>query len=239
MQLKTEAFVISSLRYAEADLIVKLYTLKEGVNSYLLRGVLKSKKGKIKPSFFQPLSLLEIDAIHNNKNTLFRLKEVKPTSHYESLHTNIIKGSVVTFISEVLNQVLIDNQPDEELFSFLKKYTQILDKSNHFNLFPQYFLLKLSSFLGFHPDDSNNTLPQFNLAEGKFDVASKSHYCIKQEELVNFKSILGIDFDSMSRLTMAKTERLKLLENLLLYFSLHIEGFKKPKSLHVIQELFR
>jgi len=238
MQLKTEAFVISSLRYADADLIVKLYTRKDGLNSYLLRGILKSKKGKIRTSFFQPLTLLEIDAIHSNKNSLNRLKDVKPITHYETLHTNIIKGSVITFISEILSHVLIENEPDEELFLFLKKATNWLDKNSNFNLFPQYILVQLSSFLGFYPDSTNDTLPQFNLEEGRFDVSSKSSLCIDQEELIHFKDILGTDFDSLSSLLIPKLGRLKLLENLLLYFSLHSEGFKRPKSLTVIQELF-
>ena len=238
MQLKTEALVIHSMRYAEADLIVKLYTHKEGIHSYLVKGVLKSKKGKIRSSFFQPLSLLEVDAIHNHKNSLARLKEVKPVLHFTSLHTNIIKGCISSFISEILNQVLIDNQPDEELFLFLKKAVHWLDQTHKPTLFPHFFLLEISSHLGFYPDSTNNDLPQFNLAEGKFEVASKSEYCIENEELNSLLILTKTSFSSLSNLKISKFERVKLLENLILYFSLHLEGFKKPKSLNVIQELF-
>ncbi len=238
MQLKTEALVIHSIRYGEADLIVKLYTQKEGIHSYLIRGVLKSRKGKIRSSFFQPLSLLEVDAIHNNKNSLARLKEVKPVLHFTSLHTNIIKGCISSFISEILNQVLIDNQPDEELFSFLKKTIYWLDQSEKPTLFPHYFLLHLSLFLGFFPDNCNNSLPQFNLADGKFEVASKSGYCIENEELIAFLALMETKLDNLPNLLISKFDRLRLLENLMLYFSLHMDGFKKPKSLTVIQELF-
>ena len=238
MQLKTEAFVIHSIRYAEADLVVKLYTKKEGFNSYLLRGILKSKKGKIRTSFFQPLSLLEIDAVHNNKGVLNRLKEAKPTIHYQSIHTHIIKGSVVAFVSEILNQVLIDNQPDEGLFDFIQKSTIWLDQNEKISLFPHFFLIQISKFLGFFPDITNNTLPYFDLVEGQFEITLRSGYYLKQTELVNFKKILGINFDTLSMLIIPKSERIKLLENLLLYYSLHFDGFKKPKSLNVIQELF-
>jgi len=238
MQLKTEAIVIHSLRYAEADLIVKLFSKKEGVNSYLIKGVLKSKKGKIRASFFQPLSLLDIDAIHNNKNSLFRLKEVKSSIHYKSLHTNIIKGGIVTFVTEVLNQVLTDCQVEEDIYDFVKKAAIWLDQNENNSLFPQFFLIQLCEFLGFYPDTTNDDLPFFDLQEGKFEVFSKSMYCIQEKELVNFKKILGIDFDSLSVFTMPKLERLKLLENILVYFFLHIEGFRRPKSINVIQELF-
>jgi len=238
MQLKTEALVIHSLRYGEADLIVKLFTQKEGLNSYLIRGVLKSKKGKIRSSFFQVLSLLEVDAIHNNKGALSRLKEVKPVVHYTSLHTNIIKGCITSFIAEVLSQVLIDNQADGDLFFFLKKITLWLDQYEKVSLFPHFFLLQLSTYLGFYPDNSNIGLPQFNLAEGKFEIVSKSGYCIENEELHALTTLMQIKLDTLHQITLPKFDRIRLLEHLILYFSLHIEGFKKPKSLAVIQELF-
>lgn len=237
MQLKTEALVIHSLRYGEADLIVKLYTQKEGYYSYLVRGVLKSKKGKIRSSFFQPLSLLEIDAIHNTKGNLSRLKEVKPVCHFTSLHTNIIKGCITSFITETLSQVFIDSQADDELFYFLKNTTIWLDQNDKISVFPHFFLLKLSAFLGFYPDDSNSDLPQFNLTEGKFDVGSKSGYYLINEELDAFVTLIKIELKDLHKSYFSKFERNQLLENLILYFSLHLEGFKKPKSLSVIKEL--
>ena len=57
MLVKTRAIIIHSIRYREADLIVKAYTKSSGLKSYLVRGVLKSKKGKLRASMFQPLSI--------------------------------------------------------------------------------------------------------------------------------------------------------------------------------------
>lgn len=237
MQLKTEALVIHSLRYSEADLIVKLYTQKEGYYSYLVRGVLKSKKGKIRSSFFQPLSLLEIDAVQNTKGNLSRLKEVKPVRHFTSLHTNVIKGCITSFITEILSQVFIDCQADDELFCFLKNTTIWLDQNDKISIFPHFFLLKLSYFLGFYPDSSNRNLPLFNLSEGKFEVGSKSGYCLVHDELSTFSKLMEIELKDLNKNYFSKFERNQLLENLILYFSLHLEGFKKPKSLEVIKEL--
>ena len=237
MQLKTEALVIHSLRYGEADLIAKLYTQKEGLHSYLIRGVLKSKKGKIRSSFFQPLSLLEVDAIHNNKGKLCRLKEVKPVCHFTSLHTNIVKGCITSFIAEIINQVFVENQPDEELFFFLKNTVFWLNQNEKVSIFPHFFLIKLSAFLGFYPDTTNSNLPQFNLIEGKFELGSKSGFCITNEELNAFTYLMKIELSNLHDHSLEKFERNRLLENLILYFSLHIENFKKPKSLGVIKEL--
>ena len=66
MLVSTKAIVLSKLKYKDHDLIVKCYTEKFGVKSYLLRNILKSKKGKFKPAYFQLLTLLEIQADHKN-----------------------------------------------------------------------------------------------------------------------------------------------------------------------------
>ena len=55
------------------------------------RNILKSKKGKLKVSLFQPLTILEIEASHKNKGNLERIKEAKVYYSYQTLHTQIIK----------------------------------------------------------------------------------------------------------------------------------------------------
>ena len=45
--LTTKAIVLSALKYSESSLIVKCYTEKLGIKTYLIRGVLKNKKGLV------------------------------------------------------------------------------------------------------------------------------------------------------------------------------------------------
>src|SRR5690606_1339809 len=46
MQITTKAIVLSSLKYGDTSLIVRALTESDGLKSYLLKGVLSSKKGK-------------------------------------------------------------------------------------------------------------------------------------------------------------------------------------------------
>ena len=64
MQVTTKAIVFSAIKYGDTSLIVKAFTASDGIKSYLLRGVLTSKKGKLKTAYFQPLTQLEIVANH-------------------------------------------------------------------------------------------------------------------------------------------------------------------------------
>jgi len=82
MQVTTRAIVLSSLKYGDTSLIVKAFTLSDGLKSYLLKGVLTSKKGKLKSAYFQPLTQLELVANHKNKGTLEAIREARVTYHY-------------------------------------------------------------------------------------------------------------------------------------------------------------
>ncbi|WP_369820293.1 recombination protein O N-terminal domain-containing protein [Tenacibaculum sp. SG-28] len=41
----TKALVFNAIKYSDSSLIVKCFTFEDGLRSYLIRGILKSKKG--------------------------------------------------------------------------------------------------------------------------------------------------------------------------------------------------
>ena len=53
-----------------------------------------------------------------------------------------------------------------------------------------------------------------------------------------FKSLIGINFDVIGRLQLNSKSRVLLLDVLLEYYQLHLSGFRKPKSLKVLKEVF-
>ena len=77
MLVKTKAIVISSLKYQEKSLIVKCLTQSDGLKSYFVPNAFAAKKSNQKIAYFQPLSLLEIEANHKNKGALEHFKEIK------------------------------------------------------------------------------------------------------------------------------------------------------------------
>ncbi len=238
MLVNTKAIVVSALKYSEADLIVKCYTLSSGLKTYLLRGILKSKKGKFKTSQFQPLTQLEIVAKHKDKGTMEYLQEAKIRKHYRDLHTNVIKGAMVLFISEILKNTIQEEEQNEPLYYFLEGSIDWMDDADNISNFHLLFLLKLSRFLGFYPDDSNLEPSYFNMQEGIFQEQETGGYCIEGANSLLLKQFLGINFDASGEIKMSKTERSNFLSMLLVYYSLHIESFKKPKSLNVLNEIF-
>jgi DNA repair protein RecO (recombination protein O) len=61
--------------------------------------------------------------------------------------------------------------------------------------------------------------------------------CLNFQETVLLKKLLELKFDSSKKLFLA-SERQQLLKIIIDYYSIHLDGFKKPKSLEVLKEVF-
>ena len=238
MLSKNNSIVLSKLKYREYDLIVKCYTQQRGVVSYLLKGVLKSKKGLSKTVYYQALSQLQIEESYKPNQTLHFIKEVKFNYIYKSLHTNIYKSSIVLFLAEILSNVLKEEEKNEGLYEFIAAALQYLDNEDQFSNFHLLFLLKLTRYLGFQPENLDNDYLYFNLESGIFESNNNGIYSISGANLTLLKQLLGTNFDALDTIKINATQRQEFLNMLLYYFELHLGSFKKPKSLQVLNEVF-
>lgn len=238
MQITTKAIVLSSIKYGDTSLIVRAFTQSDGVKSYLLKGVLASKKAKIRPAYFLPLMQLEIVANHRNKGTLESLRDVKVSVPYQTLHTNIVKNSVVLFLAEILGNSIQEQEQDESLFNYLEYAFQWMDVHKPSPNFHILFLLNLTKYLGFYPDTSYTNLPFFDLLEGSFCKTPSLNPLIQNENLDNFKKFLGMNFEALQAIQLTKSNRRELLKTVIEYYKLHVHGFREPKSLAVLNAVF-
>lgn len=238
MLITTKGIVFSALKYGEADLIVKCFTQKSGLKTYLLRGVLKSKKGKLKASLFQPLTQLEIVANHKDKGTLEYMKEAKLSTVYQNLHTNILKSTVVMFLSEVLRNAVKEEEANASLYDFLEVSLEWFDTHEKTVNFHLLFLVKLTRYLGFYPDDYQQNTSVFNLVDGTFQNVETNPDCINDENVVLLQRLMGTDFDKLSAIKLNQASRSGFLLMLLKYYEIHLQGFHKPKSLAVLNEIY-
>ena len=234
----TNAIVLSKLKYGENDLIVKCYTEKHGVVSFLIRGVLRSTKTNKKAAYFQSLSQLQLVFNYNKTKNLHSIKEVKMHRLYANLHTHVLKSTVVLFLAEILNACLKEEEENHGLYLFLENSLLWFDTMENAVNFHLLFLLKLTKYLGFYPDTKHNTLSFFNLEEGCFQMENQTKYCILGENLVLFKALLGTTFDALYLMKLNTLQRRSLLNIVLLYYELHLSGFKPPKSLPVLNQVF-
>ena len=236
MQIKTEAIVLSALRYQEKSLIVKCFTQHFGLKTYFVRNAFSAKSKGLNSAYFQPLNQLHIDATHKNKGSLEYINELKLAYPYQTISLEFYKNSVSIFIAEVLSHSIKEEQPNNDLFLFLKTALVWFDEHSFSADFHLWILINLTKYLGFYPDDSDKDSIYFNPHEGSFTM----HYtpnCFNEDNTVLFRKLLNLSIND-KKVVLTNTQRRLLLKLLLDYYQTHIVGFKQIKSLEILSELF-
>jgi DNA repair protein RecO (recombination protein O) len=236
MQVKTKAIVISSIKFQEKSLIVKCFTQSHGLKSYFVRDAFSGRKSNQKIAYFQPLTILEIEAVHKNKGTLENFKEIKISTPFQSIHSDIYKSTIAMFISEILHHSIQEEEKNESLFSFLETAFLWLDHHDEIANFHLILLLEITKYLGFYPDVSDLDMSFFEMTEGVF---SPFHAIssLTEHETNLFRKLISLKFDNDQKIFHV-IERQIVLKILIDYYSFHLDGFKKPKSLEVLKEVF-
>jgi DNA repair protein RecO (recombination protein O) len=236
MQVKTKAIVISALKYQERSLIVKCFTASDGLKSYFVANAFSNKKNQQKAGYFQPLTLLEIEATHKNKGTLEYFKEIRMSHVYQTISSDIVKSTIVMFLSEVLHHSIHEEEKNENLFQFLEAALLWLDTHDHIANFHLYILIEMTKYFGFYPDNVDDDLDFFDCREGVFS-AFQGINCLSKQETDLFKKAIALKLETTQNV-FSVNERQLLLKILVDYYALHLDGFKKPKSIEVFKAIF-
>ena len=236
----TKAIVLNAIKFKDTSLIVKCYTQK-GIKSYLIKGVLSknTKSKKFKPAYFQTFSLLEIVANHNNKNQLNYINDINIYHPLHNIYTDIYKNTIAQFLAEILSNILKEETENDILFQYIENAIIWLDTHDKTNNFHLVFLMQLSKHLGFHPNTPKKTDSFFNMQEGLFSFHKPIANYLSDEKFILFKSLIGTNFDAISKVNISASSKQVILNTLIEYFALHLPEFRKPKSLAVLQTIFR
>lgn len=241
MLTTTKGIVLHHFKYGEKSVIAKVYTEKYGLQSYILNGV-RNKKSKNKAVYLQPLSLVEINAIHKEKKRLERVKDIQLDFPFNTIPFDIGKSSIAFFIAEIVYKSIKEEEPNEFLFEFLYTSIKVLDLTEtDFVNFHLIFLAKLSKHLGFYPQKPvsiGNSTIYFDLQEGCFVNLRPYHNAIIEPPYSElFYAVFGTDFATMSALNLNQKQRKILLSALLNFYSLHLSNFDKLKTLDILEEV--
>lgn len=241
MLVKCKAIVVKCIDYSETSVVLKCFTDVYGMQSYLINGVRKNK-GSIRPSQLLPLTLLELEAYHQQNKNLQRIKELKCAPLLSELHFSMTKSAIGLFIAEVLNRsIKEENQPDEALFQFLYTTIQIVDmEQERLANFPVYFLVQFSRYLGFYPryEVEGSATVAFDFKEGEFVFYDdKSPFQLDLAVSNLLVEFLQSDYQSQKLMLIHGKHRKQLLQGLILYFNEHLNGFSSMRSHEILAEV--
>lgn len=237
----TKGIVISSLKYGETSLIVRVFTSTFGLRSYIVNSVRKSKP-KFAASLFQPLSLLEMVVYEKGKEGLNRVKEIKSDYIFQEIPFSLSKSTLCLFLSEVMHYSIKEESASPDLFQYLFHAIQYLDQLDHsISQFHLAFLASLSHYLGFKPVlDGDSTYPYFDLKEGIFLKQDPEHHLVVEgEDSELLCNVFAAGLEKLDLLLIPRFKRQKLLKHLLKYYEVHIPNFREIKSLGVLEMMMQ
>ena len=218
MVTSTSAIVLSKIRYKDNDIIVKLFTKEYGAISFIVKGSQNSKKNKIKYVYFQELTILEIQFNYNLKRDLQYIKDIEIKHNYTSSHTDLVKVSVIMFLSEVLSNVITHQKRDIQLYNYIEESLIWYDINKSNTYFHMIFLIELTRYLGFYPDMLSNNFKYFNLEGGSYEKSKTSEYSITGDSLNLFNQILGIKFDSNPLPALNSKDKMEIISLLICFW---------------------
>lgn len=235
---RTEGIILHTTKYSENSLIVKMYTRDFGVQSYIINKG-RGKTNKQTSALLQPISLVELIVSNTKKTGLNRISEIGLLQPYRDIPFNILKSSIVIFLNELLYKALKEEHADPDLFEFIKNSFLILDlKQESCSNFHIYFMIQLSVYLGFAPQQNmlDNTL--FDLKEGRFSEKIPAHSLYINKTISPlFQALIQTDYEHLHLIKMDRQQRKELLQSLLLYYKLHLPSFGDIKSVGILEEI--
>ncbi len=237
---KTLGIVLKQIKYGETGLVVHLYTRRWGRIGIMVPGARTSSKSR-KAYLFQPLTILEMEIYFKPNRDLQNIKEVKNHSPLIHLTNDPVKSALALFLAEVLHKTLREEEANEELFDFLNNHIQLLDVTDQgVGNFHLYFLLRLSRHLGFQP-----AIPPareglwFDLSLGIFSVEKPLHDAFLEPRLTALLiRLLTLSAGDLPQIKIDRNTRMELLDGILRYYYLHLEGLGEIKSHKVLGALF-
>ena len=237
---KTRGIVLHTTRYGESSLVVQCYTEQHGRQTYMLKGVRKSRKQN-RSNLFQPLFILDFEVYHKDSREIQLVKEVTRTIPINSIPYDITKSTQAIFMAEVLYRVIREEEQNPMLSHFLIntiKYLDALeDPSPDFHII---FLFQLSRYLGFYPQNNwGEKEKYFDLLSGHF----KSYVTDPEIQLDDSTSSLWsryiqLDYQGIKNSEFNSSQRKIVLDNLIRYFKIHVPGMGEIRSLEVLHTFF-
>jgi DNA repair protein RecO (recombination protein O) len=241
MNDKTQGFVLQSLRYGDSSLIVKIFTLDNGLQTFMVKGV-RGKTSKNRAAFFQPMTFLRF--VQNNrpsKSGIGYIKDIELFYAYRSLATTMNKSAILIYLSDLLSHTLTQQERNEPLYHFIFQSVEWLDlvETGYAN-FPLYFTLELSRFLGFYPQSNYREHALFDMMEGQFVMTAPDHaYYLDEGNSRLLSCMLNLGIDEMAGVPMMGLQRNVLLDGVITFMRLHAPVLKGLQSHEVLKEVLR
>lgn len=235
---KTKGVVLKTTEYSESSVVVQIFTEKFGMQSYIINGV-KKAKSRIKMNMLQPLHLVDMVVYQKPGADIQKVSELRNDPVFETIPYDMVKSCLAMFLNEVVYKSIRGNSADQPLFFFLHNTIPMLDHAQkgvaNYHI---WFLLKLSRYLGFYPEQSKVQSRFFDLQSGSFTDTMPLHPHALEGQLKElFSKFLAASIEDLSLIVMPGPLRRELLRAILDYYRFHLDSLGEIHSHLILEEV--
>lgn len=240
MLVKTKAVLLHHVRYSDNSLIAHFYTQEYGRLSVMVKGI-SSRKGGARFNYFQPLNIFNTEIYHYENRELHNLKEISLAFIPKTIPGDIQRTTVALFISEILYNIIREEDVNRLLYEFIESSVVTLDGmttgTSNFHL---WFLVAFMAYAGIGPSHTLLKETYFDMLSGQFTSQQPLHPdYLEPRNASILNRLLQMPAEQVGSLRLSGEERTELLSRILKYYNLHLAGMRQIRSLQVMKDIFR
>lgn len=244
--VKTEAIVLSRLKYSDSSNIISFYTRTGGKISGLVKGArnIKSKSGLAT----DVLNIVELFYYDKEGRELYTINSAELIFHPKEIMTDLEAISCATSVIELLKELTPPHEENDRLFRGTEKIIRLMDskKEPSLILLLRYFLFILDeSGVGIHSQTCSSCGCEISKETGvRFDpgfgILCEKCALEKRRGIYISMELYGLLFclNSGKPIDTFESKSVRQLLNLLeTYTRTHFETFKGLKALKILGDL--
>ena len=242
---RIEGIITDIIKHSDRHNVVTLYTRQYGRMAFLIP-VGTSKTGRLRNALVSLMAVISADVNIRHGKDLYTLRQVAPVKTWHGIYANPVKISLLFFIAEFCNKLIRQYPSDRILWEYLIDSLAKLDSipTNRLANFHICFLIRLLSLTGIFPAVTGyEPGMHFDMLAAEMIDSNHPSFKMRKGLLNEWESSLiptfaKINFQNMHLFRFTKTERERLLDRILEYYSLHLPIGKDYKTLSVLHDIF-
>lgn len=232
MLYTTRAIVLKAVRHGDRTAILKTYTERDGARSCAVRA---GGRSGAPLALLQPLARVELVLDERPDKELGNVREIRLEAPGVPLDRPE-RAALVLFMQEVFLRVLKAECADPELFTFAHSAIGAAVSEEELARLPLNMLAGLVQHLGIMPSPPEEGEHEFDLLEGRFVRGEGlGGHTLREPLSLWMATLFNAGADRLPRMTHA--QRRELLDHLLLFIRMHLDGFGELRSIDVLREV--
>ena len=154
MKISTPGIVLKTSLFKESSIIVRLFTLKRGKSSYIIKAAMR-QKSPLK-AIYQQMNEVEVNYVHNNKRQLQPIYDSKIINNWDNINTDLRKTILCLSMIEMIDKGFDETASDQSTYYLIKNILEYFNVADHgYNNAFYFFLIHFLSNTGYNIIDAD------------------------------------------------------------------------------------